>query len=67
MESEGNVGGSDPVAPVGGAPTAPTGLSSPSSTTPTQPTAGSGGRHTLVHTTKCMRTQAIVESKMQIL
>ncbi|KAK2827337.1 hypothetical protein Q7C36_018263 [Tachysurus vachellii] len=40
-ESEGNVGGSDPVAPVGGAPVAPTGLSSPSSTTPTQPSAGS--------------------------
>ncbi|MCJ8740874.1 hypothetical protein PDJAM_G00064050 [Pangasius djambal] len=41
VESEGNVGGSDPAAPVGGAPAAPTGLSSPSSTTPTQPTAGS--------------------------
>ncbi|GAA6102887.1 UV excision repair protein RAD23 homolog B isoform X1 [Tachysurus ichikawai] len=40
-ESEGNVGGSDPAAPVGGAPVAPTGLSSPSSTTPTQPSAGS--------------------------
>lgn len=48
MESEGNVGGSDPAAPVGGAPTAPTGVSSPSSTTPTQPTAGSGGTHTAI-------------------
>lgn len=46
VESEGNVGGSDPAAPVGGTPTAPTGLSPPSSTTPTQPTAGSGGTHT---------------------
>lgn len=43
MESEGNVGGSDPAAPAGGAPAAPTGLSSPSSTTPTQPTGGSAG------------------------
>ncbi|KAF4077502.1 hypothetical protein AMELA_G00208800 [Ameiurus melas] len=42
VESEGNVGASDPAAPVGGAPTVTTGLSSPSSTTPTQPTAGSG-------------------------
>ncbi|KAM9450349.1 UV excision repair protein RAD23 homolog B [Clarias gariepinus] len=41
VESEGNVGASDPAAPVGRAPTASTGLSSPSSTTPTQPTAGS--------------------------
>ncbi|XP_060792002.1 UV excision repair protein RAD23 homolog B [Neoarius graeffei] len=41
VESEGNVGGSDPAAPAGGAPAAPTGLSSPSSTTPTQPTGGS--------------------------
>uniref|UniRef100_W5UFQ9 UV excision repair protein RAD23 n=1 Tax=Ictalurus punctatus TaxID=7998 RepID=W5UFQ9_ICTPU len=42
VESEGNVGASDPAAPVGGAPAVTTGLSSPSSTTPTQPTAGSG-------------------------
>ncbi|KAF7697018.1 UV excision repair protein RAD23 homolog B [Silurus meridionalis] len=41
VESEGNVGSSDPAPPVGGTPAASTGLSSPSSTTPTQPTAGS--------------------------
>uniref|UniRef100_A0A8C1RP01 UV excision repair protein RAD23 n=1 Tax=Cyprinus carpio TaxID=7962 RepID=A0A8C1RP01_CYPCA len=43
-ESEGSVGGADPVAPVGGAP-APvvsTGLSSPSSTAPSQTSTGSG-------------------------
>uniref|UniRef100_A0A8C2DQ78 UV excision repair protein RAD23 n=1 Tax=Cyprinus carpio TaxID=7962 RepID=A0A8C2DQ78_CYPCA len=43
-ESEGSVGGADPVAPAGGAP-APvvsTGLSSPSSTAPSQTSTGSG-------------------------
>ncbi|XP_043090335.1 UV excision repair protein RAD23 homolog B [Puntigrus tetrazona] len=41
-ESEGSVGGADPVVPAGGAPTASTGLSSPSSTAPSQPSSGSG-------------------------
>ncbi|XP_073680880.1 UV excision repair protein RAD23 homolog B [Garra rufa] len=41
-ESEGSVGGADPVAPAGGAPAVSTGLSSPSSTAPSQPSSGSG-------------------------
>uniref|UniRef100_A0A9J8DHG1 UV excision repair protein RAD23 n=1 Tax=Cyprinus carpio carpio TaxID=630221 RepID=A0A9J8DHG1_CYPCA len=41
-ESEGSVGGADPVAPAGGAPAASIGLSSPSSTAPSQPSTGSG-------------------------
>ncbi|KAK2872193.1 hypothetical protein QQF64_018223 [Cirrhinus molitorella] len=41
-ESEGSVGGADPVAPAGGAPAVSTGLSSPPSTTPSQPSTGSG-------------------------
>ncbi|XP_026108619.1 UV excision repair protein RAD23 homolog B [Carassius auratus] len=41
-ESEGSVGGADPVVPAGGAPVVSTGLSSPSSTAPSQPSTASG-------------------------
>lgn len=41
-ESEGSVGGADPVAPTGDAPVISAGLSSPSSTAPSQPSTGSG-------------------------
>ncbi|XP_016305749.1 UV excision repair protein RAD23 homolog B-like [Sinocyclocheilus anshuiensis] len=41
-ESEGSVGGADPVAPAVGTPALSTGLSLPSSTAPSQPSTGSG-------------------------